>query len=215
MDLKACLIGKLGHPGWVPGEPPASSLLRFTSINMTTRHHARSLGYSAFVFGALAILSTGCAGLQVPELKLKPLPFVTPQSPRYQGIEPGFELQTESAEEIYHSVREATARNAVVLQVVGDSSPVRVLPLPRDGRSVTVSNLLTQTGVSKKLGTIEATLFRPATGMIGGLPLEIELDHGHSVRPESDYALRPGDRLRVRKAVSPQLKTALESLLML
>ena len=103
-----------------------------------------------------------------------------------------------------------------MLQVVGDSPPVRVLPLPSDGRSVTVSNLLTQTGVAKKLGSLEATLFRPASGMIGGLPLEIQLgSDGQSVRPESDYALRAGDRLRVRKAVSPQLKGMLESLLML
>lgn len=164
----------------------------------------------------LVIAATGCAGLQVPEWKLKSLPFTVPESPRYQGLEPGFEMAGESAAQLHYRVREAQSRNAVVLQVVGDSSPVRVLPLPSDGRSVTVSNLLTQSGVSNKWGALDVTLFRPASGMIGGLPLEIKFDdHGHAVRPESDYALRPGDRVRVRKAVNPQLKGMLESLLML
>lgn len=173
-------------------------------------------GLICVLWAALAVASSGCAGLQVPELSLKKLPFSPPTSPHYQGVESGFDVQADDGEQLYHSVREALNRNAVVLQVVGDTAPVRVLPLPSDGRSVTVSHLLTQTGVSKKLGSHQATLFRPAAGSIAGIPLHIKMaDDGHSIRPESDYALRPGDRLRVRKAVSPQLKGMLESLLML
>jgi hypothetical protein len=147
---------------------------------------------------------SGCTTLNISQLELPPSPFSKPKANPYPGIQTGFEIEPEAAEQVYNGVREAKARNAVVLQVVGDSSPVRVLPLPQDGRSVTVSTLLSQTQVTKKMGAISATLYRPAADSIAGMPLEIKLEKdGRSVRPETDYALHAGDRLRVGKAVNP------------
>ena len=62
-------------------------------------------------------------------------------------------------EAVYYAVKRAKSENGVVLQVVGDNHPVRVLPLPDDERTVYVSELLSQTGVLKALGYVEATLF--------------------------------------------------------
>jgi hypothetical protein len=180
-----------------------------TRLNVTAN---RSIFTVILVF--IAVFSTGCAALQVPELNLPASPFRRPPTPTYTGVEPGFELQPEAGEQIYNGVREAKARNAVVLHVVGDSTPVRVLPLPASGQSVTVSQLLTQTKVTKKLGSIDATLFRPSTDSISGMPLDIKMGKdGHSVRPETDYALRAGDRLRVRKAISPAIGGLIETIL--
>jgi len=164
--------------------------------------------------GMIAVFSTGCSSMQIPELDLPPNPFMAPATPTYRGIEPSFELQPAAGEQIYNGVREAKARNAVVLHVVGDSTPVRVLPLPVNGQSVTINTLMTQTQVIKKLGSIEATLFRPSPGSISGIPLAVKMEKdGKSVRPETDYALRPGDRLRVRKAISPAVNGMIQSIL--
>jgi hypothetical protein len=104
------------------------------------------------------------------------------------------------AQQVYQGTKQAKANHGIVLEVVGDESPVRVLPLPEDGRSVYVSQLLTQSGVQKQLGSVRATLFRHSTESIGGMPMECKMSKdGESVRPECDYALQPGDRLRVEK----------------
>ncbi len=164
--------------------------------------------------GFLLLFLTGCSSMQVPQLEFPPTPFSKPATPTYGPEHRAFEMQPEAGEQIYQAVREAKARNAVVLQIVGDSSPIRVLPLPGDDQSVTVSNLLRQTGVNKKLGSIEATLFRPSSDSIAGMPLAIKMESdGRSARPESDYALRAGDRLRVRKAASPAMKGLIQGIL--
>ena len=162
----------------------------------------------------LAVSTSGCTSLRVPDLKLPALPFAAPPTPTYMGTEPGFEPKPELGEQIYNAVREAKARDAVVLQIVGDSTPVRVLPLPENGESVTVSKLLSQAGITKKLGSIDATLFRPSTGSVSGMPMAVKMaSNGRSVRPECDYALRAGDRLRVQKSVSPAVEGLIQSLL--
>ncbi len=150
------------------------------------------------------VLGTGCTSLKLPNNA-----FSKPSSPEYQGggIDSGFELDQSSGEQTYHSVRQARAQNAIVLQVAGDSTPARVLPLPPGQKSVFVSDLLKQTGVQKKLGSVKATLFRYSTDTIGGQPMEVKMaPDGRSVRPVSDYALHAGDRLRVSKAASPAMK---------
>ena len=132
-------------------------------------------------------------------------PYSKPASPEYQGIG-GFDASLSTSEEVYHSVRQARAQNSIVLQVDGDSTPVRVLPLPPEQRSVYVSDLLKQTGVQKKLGPLNATLYRFSPDTIGGLPMEVKMSKdGESVRPVSDYALHAGDRLQVHKAAYPAL----------
>ncbi len=148
------------------------------------------------------VLGSGCTALNLPASA-----FSKPSSPEYQGLDPGFGLDSTSGEQTYHGVRQARAQNAIVLQVEGDSTPVRVLPLPPGQKSVFVSDLLKQTGVQKKLGSLEATLFRFSQDSIGGVPMVVKMaPDGRSVRPVSDYALHAGDRLRVSKAASPAMK---------
>lgn len=148
------------------------------------------------------LVSTGCTTLRLP-----PLPFAERASGDLEMLEGAQPLQGSQAEQIYQGVRQARAQNSVVLHVPSDNTSIRVLPLPSDGRTVYVSNLLKQTGVQKKLGTFQATLYRHSTASIKGIPMECKMSRdGQSIRPESDYALQPGDRLRVQKAASPALK---------
>lgn len=127
------------------------------------------------------------------------------------AFEGGFEGDADTAEKLYYATREAAAKQSIVLQVVGDDEPVRVLPLPPEGQTVRVSQLLEQTGVLKKLGGIEVTLFRHAPGIVGGSRMSIKMSEGTRVRPESDYSLRAGDRIRVEKISSNPLKALLDS----
>lgn len=148
----------------------------------------------------VVVTATGCAQFQIPGT-----PFQHPSSEHgdYRGLEGVPSLPESEAELVYQGVRQARAQGGVVLHVPGDEPPVRVLPLPTDGRSVYVTNLLKDTGVKKKLGTIDATLFRHSAASIAGIPLEVRMTRdGQSVKPECDYALQPGDRLRVEKASS-------------
>ena len=156
--------------------------------------------------------ASGCTSLRLPDLPA--LPFSAPRSDDYQGIDANFKLQPSDSERTYHSVRQARSQNSIVLQVAGDKTPVRVLPLPPGQQSVCVSDLLKQTGVQKKLHSIEATLYRHSTSTIGGIPMAVKMSpDGRSVRPESDYALQAGDRLKVKKAASPAMKGLLNAVL--
>jgi hypothetical protein len=111
--------------------------------------------------------------------------------------------ETTATEDLYRRLREAQSQNAVLVQVIGDSTPLRVLPLPPDNRSIFVSQLLQQTGILDKFGAIEVTVYRTTPGMPGGVPMEVRFNpKTGDIRPECDYALRPGDRIRVAEADS-------------
>lgn len=111
--------------------------------------------------------------------------------------------ETSATEDLYRRLREAQSQNAVLVQVIGDSTPLRVLPLPPDNRSIFVSQLLQQTGILDKFGAIEVTVYRATPGMPGGVPMEVRFNpKTGDIRPECDYALRPGDRIRVAEADS-------------
>ena len=142
----------------------------------------------------LACLTTGCESL-------RPGVFVHPEKlVGYQNLSETRPLEPSASAMLYRKVQQASSRNAIVLQVLGDDVPVRVLPLPADGKTVFVSDLLGQTGVLAKLESIEATLFRNSAEALGGVRMEVKMSpEGDAVRPESDYALQPGDRLRVQK----------------
>lgn len=146
-------------------------------------------------------LTTGCSSLTVPKTA-----FSQRKNEPAGAYENGFELDPAAAEKVYQAVRAARANHGVVLQVIGDEVPVRNLPLPKDGRSIYVSQLLNETGVMNKLGGVEATLFRHSADTIGGIRMDVKMSKDlKSVRPESDYALQPGDRLRVNRAVASAL----------
>ncbi len=151
---------------------------------------------------------TGCSSFNLPQL---PTFSLNQSEPKYISVDSGVELQGATSEELYHKVRQARAQNSIVLQVIGDETPVRVLPLPPGEKSVFVSNLLTQTGVQRKLGAVDAVLFRHSPDTIGGIRMVVKMSSDkRTVRPESDYALRAGDRLRVEKAASPGLQELIQ-----
>lgn len=112
----------------------------------------------------------------------------------------GDALQPSQSAETYQKIRQAKAQNAIVLQVVGDSEPIRVLPLPPGGESVFVSELFEQTGLGSRLGrSMKATLYRPSTKSLSGIRMQIDVESGGKVTPSTDYSLRPGDRIEIAK----------------
>ncbi|TWT64901.1 hypothetical protein [Allorhodopirellula solitaria] len=151
----------------------------------------------------------------IPGISQGPLPSSTEQQANYVPVGTGASLpSTTFTQEAYQSVRNAKANNSIVLQVLDDNEPIRVLPLPTAGdpscdtgtagaapRSVYVSTLLEQTGVLHKLGKVQAALYRPAPNSLDGVRMDVLFSphDAEQIRPESDYALRPGDRLVVRK----------------
>lgn len=150
---------------------------------------------------ALGVASGGCALTGPAPISLLGAP------------EPAPESASSEAAEVYQRIKQAKSQHAVVLQVAGDSEPIRVLPLPPDGRPVFVSDLLEQTGVFKRFGRVQAELFRDSPTDFRGVRMAVQLDQGSRVRPESDYALRPGDRLRVQADPSSALGDFLGGLL--
>ena len=86
--------------------------------------------------------------------------------------------------------------------------------LPGDGQSVFVSDLLRQSGVQRKIGRVRAVLYRSSADSINGIRMAVNMaPDGKSVRPESDYALRAGDRLEVGEAPPRPLNGMFTSIL--
>ncbi|WP_143543690.1 hypothetical protein [Rhodopirellula sp. MGV] len=115
-------------------------------------------------------------------------------------VQLGYAADGSMTMETYQKIRQAKAQNAVVLQVTNDSEPVRVLPLPSGQNSAFVSELLTQTGLLKKMKTIEATVYRPTPDSIEGAKMVVHFTDEDTVDPTTDYCLRPGDRIQVAEA---------------
>ncbi len=159
---------------------------------------------------SLAMVLTGCSTLRLPAF----LPTGGGEPRSLYVDNDGAPLRPSENAMLYQKVREAKAQNSIVLQIAGTDEPLRVLPLPGEGKSVFVSDLLNQTGVLQKIGRIDATLYRDAPGMPGGIRMAVKMNTDcDQVRPESDYSLRPGDRLTVQKARNPPLNGLLQSLL--
>ena len=124
----------------------------------------------------------------------------TPDGSRYQPVGTEFQLSSAQTADDYLAVKQARAQNGVVLQIVGDAEPNRILPLPSGGKRVFVSNLLQETGLIKRLENMDVVLYRVSPDTIGGIQMDVKMNReGNSVRPESDYALQPGDKIRVTK----------------
>lgn len=188
----------------LPGMPPPRTLQQLAMTRRTLSHPPLT---PVWLFATLAVMATGCSSLDLPAH-----PFSKRGSDKYLGVDGS--VPGNLTEQAYHSVRKARSENAIVLEIASDSTPIRVLPLPPGQESVYVSNLLKETGISQKLGSIEATLFRHSTDAIGGIPMEVKMSpDGRHVQPESDYALQAGDRLAVREATSPAVKGMLSAVL--
>lgn len=176
---------------------------------MSTTQISPSKSSGLAVFLLIACLG-GCSTLSVPDLMTPGGESGLVNGKRYQPLGDAALASTSLSETAYHKVRQAKTDNAVVLQVVGDEVPLRVLPLPPSGGSaggssaaggpaVFVSTLLTQTGVMAKMGNVEATLYRASPQAINGIRMDVLFDDDE-IRPETDYALQAGDRVVVQKA---------------
>ena len=156
---------------------------------------------------------SSCRFLGAPPLQLPNNPFQIPSSTGGNQLSLGSRVDSSMTEAVYYAVKRAKSENGVVLQVVGDNHPVRVLPLPDDERTVYVSELLSQTGVLKALGYVGATLFRASSESISGVRMEIKMERSKdSAQPSSDYALQAGDRLMVSKAANPAIEMLLNGI---
>ena len=123
-------------------------------------------------------------------------------------------LQGSESADTFQRIRQAKAQNAIVLQVTGDSEPIRVLPLPPDGRAVFVSDLLRQTGIQEKLGRMHVTVYRSSPVDFMGAKMDVRFDEdGEVVRPETDYALQAGDRIRIAKDTTSRLNKLIDQIL--
>ena len=207
-DTDACRTPNPQSLTWIFGTPHARPPTQKTGFMCQSQLHSFQSSFRSLALWVLvlAVTSTGCTTLKLPAL--------TTNGPNYQNVESGVPLGSSESEQVYHSVKQSRTQNAIVLQVVGAKKPVRILPLPADGRSVFLSDLIKQSGVTKRLGSIQPTLFRSSPDSIVGLPMDVKMaSDGKSIRPESDYALRAGDRIRVQKAASPAMRGLLQTLM--
>lgn len=116
------------------------------------------------------------------------------------SLEATLPLQGSDSADAFQQMRQAKSQNSIVLQVDGDSKPVRVLPLPPDGKPVFVSDLLRQTGIQEKMGKMLVTVHRGSPVDFEGAKMDVRFsEDGDSIRPETDYSLQSGDRIRIRK----------------
>ncbi|WP_146532394.1 hypothetical protein [Rubripirellula reticaptiva] len=169
--------------------------------------------YSAAIAVAFACLAmtTGCTSIKLPA---SPFSHPAGELGDYTGLEGVPQMPESESERVYFAVKQAIANDSIILHVPGENPSTRILPLPTDGRSVYVSTLLEQTGVKKKMGFINATLYRHSSDSIAGIPLECRMNRdGSSIKAECDYSLQPGDRLTVRKGTNPAMQSIFNTML--
>ncbi|WP_153556693.1 hypothetical protein [Roseimaritima sediminicola] len=145
---------------------------------------------------ALALLasSTGCTLVQSPGKRALSDATGSPLA----GNASLEQLQAGGSTEVFQRIKQAKKQNSIVLQIEGDAQPIRVLPLPPEGKTVYVSDLLDQTEVGSLFGGMQVRVFRDSKTQMDGVRMDVQME-GKEVRPESDYALRPGDRIQIRK----------------
>ena len=143
--------------------------------------------------------------------------YATPDGSVELGTTASGSLSLES----YQKIQQAKSANSIVLQVEGDSEPIRVLPLPDQSatlggapKSAFVSELLTQTGLLKRFGAVDVTVFRPSADTISGIRMDVQIDEEGQVEPVTDYALHAGDRVYVRKRRKSLVQGMLDSIYM-
>ncbi|MEZ6089136.1 MAG: hypothetical protein R3C05_14130 [Pirellulaceae bacterium] len=121
---------------------------------------------------------------------------------------------TESPEAaMFRALQTARTSNAVVLQIEGAEKPLRVLPLPEDGTSVFMNDLIRQLNLNSKFGALDVTLFRSSGEVMDGVKMSVTFDRKTGrVNAGTDYALRPGDRITIRKVYTSTIQNFIEGL---
>ena len=165
--------------------------------------------------GLVALTFSGCSSLQLPGFSVSQLPGLSgKKEPNFVGVDRGQMLDSTMNEKAFNSVRQAASQNAIVLHVLGDSDPIRVLPLPETGEPVTVTDLLRQSGATHKLGPVMVSVYRQSPGYPNGLKMQVRMgEDGKTVRPETDYTLRAGDRIQLAKGRAPKPASLVSSML--
>lgn len=129
-------------------------------------------------------------------------------------FDPQVSLQGSDSNEAYKRASQAKSQNSLVLQVAGDSQAIRVLPLPPDGRPVFVGDLLKQTGIQEKMGRMLVTVYRPSPTDFAGAKMVVRFDdEGETVRPETDYSLQAGDRVKISKDTTTSMSRFIDQIL--
>jgi hypothetical protein len=180
-DVKDCLIGSV-KCFTEPASPP--SRFRIATVPNSSHRSLVRLTWIHSLAAAGCLVFSGCSALNKASL-----------DPMIEGAAP---LQGSDSAELYQRIRQAKTQNSIVLQVQGDSEPVRILPLPPDGRAVFVSDLLRQTGVQEKMGRMHVVVYRSSPVDFAGAKMDVRFDEsGETVRPETDYHLQSGDRIKI------------------
>ncbi|WP_145089485.1 hypothetical protein [Rosistilla carotiformis] len=149
---------------------------------------------------AFCLLNTGCASLTL-----------FPSTDNDASKESTLSESPQAA--MFRAIQTARQTNSIVLQVEGADKPMRVIPLPADGKTVFVNDLLRQAGLKTKYSGLDIVLFRTATGEMDGVKMAVTFDTKTGrVSTGTDYALRPGDRVTVRKVLNSTIQNVLDGL---
>ncbi len=141
------------------------------------------------------LLSTGCASLAM-----------FPAASEEPASAPALRESPEAA--MYRAIQTARQTGAIVVQIEGAEKPLKVLPLPTDGSTVFVSSLIRQMDLKRRFRGLDITLFRSTGQVMDGVKMAVTFDKSGRVTTGTDYALRPGDRVTVRR----QLHSAMQSI---
>lgn len=153
----------------------------------------------SFLLTAASVSLSGCATLNL--------------SPAEEAPETEAAL-TESPEvAMFRAVQMARQNHSIVLQVRGVEKPLRVIPLPEDGATVFMSDLVRQSGLSSKFGSMDITLFRSSEQELDGVKMAVTVDKSGRVNTGTDYALRAGDRIVIRRGVNTAISGVLDGIL--
>ena len=147
-----------------------------------------------FLLGCLLLLASGCTTLKSPGISLLP------------GLG---ETKAEVAVDD-QAVPDSQTMVVELHRVSGLAGRVRVPVKP----GMVVQNVLEDSGALDRFSRMTIKLKRRVDGRQGYLPLTAVYDHGRkTVRPESNYAIRPGDFLIVTEDVTTSTDEMVQQLL--
>ena len=77
-----------------------------------------------------------------------------------------------------------------------------------------VGDLLKQTGIQEKMGRMLVTVYRPSPTDFAGAKMVVRFDdEGETVRPDTDYSLQAGDRVKISKDTTTSMSRFIDQIL--
>lgn len=147
------------------------------------------------------MLNTGCASLAL-----------FPGAADDRSSEPA-PLKESPEAAMFRAVQTARQTGAIVVQVQGAEKPLKVIPLPTDGSTVFISDLIQQMDLKRRFSSLNVTLFRSTDHVMDGVKMAVTFNKAGHVTTGTDYALRPGDRVTVRHELHSALQSVLDNAL--